>query len=97
MIGVVVVLGVIAAVVLVPLAREYADLRRSFGLGRAAAAGTTLLVLPALGCGLAAALPIGSHPAAQWTVAVVVALAVYSLAASAVRSTLAPAAARSRR
>ena len=97
MIGMVLALGIVAFVVLVPLQREYADYRRSFGLGRTGAFATTLLVVPALGCGLAASLPFSARPALQWTVAVVVTLAAYSLAAAGVRGALVPRSARSRR
>lgn len=86
----------LAAVVLAPLGREYVDLRRSWGLGRLAALGTTLLVLPALGIGFALALPLSSRPALQWTATVIVALLVYSLGAAAVRASAHPAEARDR-
>ena len=80
-------LAVVGALVLAPLAREYADLRQAWGFGRLAALATTLLVLPSLGVGLALSLPLADRPSMQWTVAVVVAIAVYSLAAAGVRAT----------
>jgi hypothetical protein len=79
-------LSLVGVLVLAPLAREYTDLRRSWGFGRASALGTTLFVLPSLGIGFALALPLASRPALQWATTVVVALCVYSLSAAAVRS-----------
>jgi hypothetical protein len=70
----------LAALVVVPLLREYADFRRAWGLGRLAALGLTGLVLPAVAVGLAAALPFAAWPFVQWGVTVAAALAVYSLA-----------------
>ncbi len=90
------ILALVALVVLAPLGREYADLRRSWGFGRLAAFGTTLLVLPSIGVGFALALPLASRPALQWTTTVLVALIVYSVSAAAVRSAASPARARSR-
>ena len=84
-------LALVAAVVLVPLAREYADFRTTCGLSRVAALATTLLVLPALGVGLAVGARFGASFEIQWAATVAVALAVYSLAAAAVRNVLAPA------
>ena len=81
---------VVAGLVLVPLAREYADFRRSWGLGRAAALGVTALVVPAVGVGIGAAAPLADSPWAQWAVTVGVALAAYSLAVRAVRAALDP-------
>jgi hypothetical protein len=82
-----VLLAIVATVVVAPLAREYADLRQAWGLGRPAALATTLLVLPSLGIGLALSLPLAERPTLQWTAAVVVAIVVYSLAAAGVRAT----------
>jgi hypothetical protein len=90
-------LSLVGLVVAAPLGREYVDLRRSWGFGRLAALGTTLLVLPSIGIGFAFALPLSSRPALQWATTVVVALLVYSLTAAAVRSSASPAEARSRR
>jgi hypothetical protein len=70
----------LAALVVVPLLREYADFRRAWGLGRLASLGLTGLVLPAVVVGLAAALPFAAWPLVQWGVTVAAALAVYSLA-----------------
>ncbi|HSK16015.1 MAG TPA: hypothetical protein VK915_07580 [Gaiellaceae bacterium] len=70
---------VVGAIVLVPLAREQADFRRSWGRGRAAALGLTALVGPAVGIGLTVALPLVDRPWAQWAVTVAVALAVRSV------------------
>ena len=75
---------VVAGLVLVPLAREYGDFRRSWGLGRAAALGVVALVLPAVAIGIAAASPLAARPFVQWGVTVAVALAAYSLAVRAV-------------
>ena len=72
-------LATLAAVVLVPLAREYADLRGE-GLTRASALGVVSLVIPALGVGLALTLPLAARPAAQWAVTVIVTVALYSAA-----------------
>src|SRR5829696_1741054 len=47
-----ILLAVVGIVVVAPLAREYADLRRAWGFGRLPALATTLLVLPSLGVGL---------------------------------------------
>ena len=81
----------VAGLVLVPLAREYADFRRSWGLGRAAALGITGLVVPAVGIGIAAAAPLAAWPYAQWGVTVAAALLVYSLAVRAVGAAIEPA------
>jgi hypothetical protein len=87
----------VGLVVVAPLGREYADLRRSSGLGRLAALGTTLLVLPSIGVGFALSMPLGSQPALQWATAVAAALLVYSAAVAAVRSSAEPAEESSRR
>jgi len=68
----------VAGLVLVPLAREYADFRRSWGLGRAAALGVTGLVVPAVGIGIVVAAPLSGRPWLQWGVTVGAALAAYS-------------------
>jgi hypothetical protein len=88
-VGVVGILA-LAGLVLVPLVREYADFRRSRGLGRGSAALTTLLVVPSVGVGVAVALPVQGWPYAQWGVTVAAALAVYSLAVRAVWGTVEP-------
>ena len=82
-------LAAVLAAVLAPLAREYADFRSS-GLSRAGAVATTLLVLPAVALGLVASLPLAATPAAQWGATVAVAIAAYSLGASAVRAAREP-------
>jgi len=79
-----VVLTLLAAIVVVPLAREYVDLRRSLGLSRVAAFGTTSLVVPAFAVGLTLALPLHSQPALQWVATVAGTLAVYSLSTRAI-------------
>jgi hypothetical protein len=76
---------VVAGLVLVPLAREYVDFRRSWGLGRAAALGVTGLVVPAAALGVVAAAPLAARPWLQWGATVAVALAAYSLSVRAVR------------
>ena len=88
---------VVAGLVLVPLAREYADFRRSWGLGRAAALGVTGVVVPAVGIGIVAAAPLAAWPYAQWGATVAVALLVYSLAARALCAAVEPARAAGRR
>jgi hypothetical protein len=81
----------VGAIVLVPLAREYLDFRRSWGLGRAGALATTGLVLPASAVGLALSLPLSSRPALQWAATVVAAVVVYSLAVRTVANAVEPA------
>ena len=54
-------LAVIAAAVIVPLARECVDFRRTWGLTWGAALATTLLVLPSLGVGLAAGAAVAAR------------------------------------
>jgi hypothetical protein len=81
--GSLLLLAGLAAVVLLPLAREYADFRMA-GLARTAAMSTTLLLLPALAVGLAVALPLAARPAAQWALTVVVTVALYSAATRAI-------------
>jgi uncharacterized membrane-anchored protein len=81
---------VVAAIVVVPLVREYADFRRAWGLGRLSALGVTGLVVPAIAIGLAVALPFSQWPFVQWGVTVGAALAAYSLAVRAVEGVLAP-------
>lgn len=58
-----VIIAPLAAVVLLPLAREYADFRNEWGLSRVAALATTLLVLPALAVGLSVSLAFAQEPA----------------------------------
>ncbi len=82
-----ILLAVVGAAVVAPLAREYADLRQEWGFGRLTALATTLLVLPSLGIGLALSLPLADRPTLQWTAAVVVAIVVYSLTVAGVRAT----------
>jgi hypothetical protein len=79
-----IVLSMLAAVVLAPLARECVDLRRSFGLSRLAAVATTALVLPAFAVGLTLSLPLQAWPTLQWLATVSSTLVVYSLATSAI-------------
>jgi hypothetical protein len=80
------VLLTIAIVLVIPLAREYMDLRRGCGLARLPALATTTLVLPASAAGAVLTSPLSSHPAAQWTATVLFALLTYSLAARAIVS-----------
>ena len=84
-------LALVAGVVLVPLGREYADFRRTWGLSRLASFMTTLLVLPSLGVGLAVATRFAATFEVQWVATVAVTIALYSLAAAAVRNALEPA------
>jgi uncharacterized membrane-anchored protein len=74
----------LAAVVLVPLGREYADLRRSYALSRLGALATTALVLPAFAVSLVLALPLASFPVAQWLGTVATTFLVYSFATRAI-------------
>ncbi len=90
-------LVILALAVLVPLGREYAAFRREWGIGRLAALGTAFSLFPALGVGLAVALPLAPVPAAQWAVTVVATLLAYSLAVAALRPRLSPVEAESRR
>ena len=80
----------LAALVVVPLFREYADFRRAWGLGRLAALGLTGLVVPAVAVGLAVALPLAAWPFVQWGVTVAAALAAYSLAVRAIGEAIEP-------
>jgi uncharacterized membrane-anchored protein len=77
-------MAVLAAVVLVPLGREYADLRRSYALSRLGALATTAIVLPAFGMSLMLALPLGGFPVAQWLAIVATTFVVYSFATRAI-------------
>jgi hypothetical protein len=86
-----VAIALLAGIVLVPLAREYGDLRKSFGLSRGAALGTTALVLPAFALATVVALPLAAHPVAHWVATVAMTLAAYSLAARAIASSAADA------
>ena len=78
------VLALLAAIVLVPLRREYADLRRSFGLTRVGAFATTALVVPAFAVATVLSQPLAAHPPAQWCAIVVATFAIYSLATRAI-------------
>jgi hypothetical protein len=82
-------IGIVAAAVLVPLVREYVAFRREWGLSRAGAFLAAGTLFPSLGIGLAASLPLLERPALQWSAAVVVTIAVYSLATAALRPSLA--------
>ena len=70
----------IAALVVVPLACEYLDLRRTWGVSPLAGLAVTALVVPSFGVGFALALPLAARPGLQWLVTVMATLAVYSLA-----------------
>ena len=91
-------MGILAvtALVVVPLIREYADFRRTWGLGPLGALGLTTLVVPAVAIGVLVALPLGAWPFLQWGVTVAAALAVYSLAVRAAEAAVAPERASSR-
>jgi hypothetical protein len=78
------VLAFLAAVVLVPLGREYADLRRSYALSRLGAVATTALVLPAFAVSLVLALPLSGQPVFQWLATVSATVLIYSVAARAI-------------
>ena len=90
-------LAIVALAVLVPLGREYADLRREWGIGRLAALGTAFSLFPALGLGLAVSQPLAAQPVAQWAVTVVVTLLAYALAVAVLRPRLTPVRFESRR
>jgi hypothetical protein len=79
-----IVVAFVMGIVLAPLAREYADLRRSFGLSRVGAIATTSLVFPAFAMSTVLALPFSAHPVAQWLATVATTLVIYSLAARAI-------------
>ena len=83
----------IGAVVLVPLAREYVDFRRAWGLGRVGALATTSLVLPSLAVGFALARPLAAHPFLQWLVTVLATIGIYSFAVRGVAQVVDPSAA----
>jgi hypothetical protein len=79
-------LTALVVVVLAPLAREYLDLRRTFGLSRMAALGTTALVAPSFAVGVVLGLPLSAQPALQWVAIVCTTIVVYSLATRAIVS-----------
>jgi hypothetical protein len=79
-------LTALAVVILAPLAREYMDLRRTFGLSRVAALATTALVAPSFAVGVILALPLSAQPALQWVAIVCTTVVVYSMAARAIVS-----------
>ena len=79
-------LTALAVVLLAPLAREYMDLRRTFGLSRAVALATTALVAPSFAVGVILALPLSGQPALQWAAIVCTTVVVYSVAARAIVS-----------
>jgi hypothetical protein len=81
----------IGAVVLVPLAREYLDFRRAWGLGRTGALATTAIILPAFAVGFILSLPLASRPVLQWAATVVTTVVAYSLAVRAVGDAVEPA------
>ncbi len=87
-------IGLVGAAVLLPLVREYVAFRREWGLSRVGALLAAGTLFPSLGVGLAAALPLAERPALQWAAAVVVTIAVYSLATAGLRPALADAARR---
>jgi hypothetical protein len=76
----------VAALVVVPLAFEWADLRSSFSLSRTVATATTALVVPAFCVGLGLGMPLQERPVVQWLVTVGATLLVYSFAARAIVS-----------
>ena len=76
-------LSTLGAVVLFPLAREYADLRTT-GIPRAGALGVIALLFPAFAVSLTLALPFADRPALQWAVTVIVTVALYSAATRAI-------------
>jgi hypothetical protein len=81
-----VAIALLASLILIPLAREYIDLRTRFGLSRGVALATTSLVFPAFAAATMLASPLAAHPVVQWTTIVATTLVVYSLAARAIAS-----------
>jgi hypothetical protein len=89
-------LAVMAAAVVVPLAREYLSFRREWGVGRLAALGTAFTLFPALFLSLAVTTPLAERPMLQWLGTIVLTILAYSLATAALRPAVAPASRRSR-
>ena len=81
-------LGLVALAVLLPLAGEYADLRRRWGLSRLGATLAASTVVPSLALGVALALPLAERPVLQWGATIAVTLAAYSLTTAALRPAL---------
>jgi hypothetical protein len=79
-------LGIVAVAVVAPLAREYLEFRREWGLGPLGAALTALTLFPALALGLALSLPLAETPALRWLATIVLTIAAYSLATAALRA-----------
>jgi hypothetical protein len=82
-------LGIVAIVVGAPLAREYVEFRREWGLGRLRAALVSLSLFPSLGAGLALSVPLAEAPAIRWVATIVLTIAAYSLATAALRTAVA--------
>jgi hypothetical protein len=78
-------LGIVALGVVAPLAREYVEFRRDWGLGRLGAALAALMLFPALGLALALSLPLAETPTLRWLATIVLTIAAYSAATAAVR------------
>jgi len=79
-----VVAGLVGAVVIVPLAREYADLRQAHRLSRAAALATLALIFPSFAAASALAAPLAERPGLHWLATVTATLVLYSLATRAI-------------
>ncbi len=88
-------LGILGLAIVLPLAREYAEFRRDWGLSRLGAFLAAGTLFPALGVGLAVSLPLSERPALQWAVTIVVTIAAYSVVTSAFRPDAEPAPRRS--
>ena len=84
-------LGIIGLAILLPLAREYSEFRRDWGLSRAGALLAAGTLFPALGVGLAVSLPLAERPTVQWAATIVVTIAAYSVVTSAFKPDAEPA------
>ena len=82
-------LALVAALVVLPLVREYIAFRREWGASALGALGASSTLLPAVALGLAVSQPLAAEPALQWLATVLVTVAAYSLATAALRPTLA--------
>ena len=79
-------IALLVAALVGPLVREYADLRRDWGVSRLGAARRSRRrSFRRVGFGLAISLPLQGTPAVRWLVAVAVTIATYSLALAALR------------
>ncbi|HEX2111448.1 MAG TPA: hypothetical protein VHF67_07830 [Gaiellaceae bacterium] len=82
-------LGIVAFAVVLPLAREYAEFRRDWRLGRLGAALAALTLFPAVGVGLALSLPLAGTPLLRWAATIILTIVAYSAVTAALRPALA--------